>query len=111
MSKADDKLIKILIPPELTLADKNYNPAYDIPQYEWKTVAQYKEEKRLEWLEQHRNASALVVNQEGTPLYALYTSPYGSNEEAVHQLFKHLRAIKLNEWEEELDHIQEGSNK
>lgn len=104
MNQSDDELIKIPIPPELTIANANYNPAYDaVTQYEWKTVGQYKDEKRKEWLKDHAKADVFVVNQDGTPLYALYTSPYGSHEESTHHLFKTLRAQKLNEWEYEDD--------
>lgn len=103
MSKGDDELIKVPLPRELTLGDSNYNPAYvDSIQYEWKTVGQYKDDRRKEWLKHHSKADVQVVNQDGTPLYALYVSPYGEHEEATHHLFKYLRANKLNEWEDEL---------
>lgn len=105
------KLIKVAIPPPLTFADPAYNPAFDVDtqQYKWITIAQYKQEQEvkkhkytIEWYEKHKQADAIVVNQDGVPLYALYQAPEAHHEEAVAQLFKHLRAIKLNEWEEEL---------
>jgi len=96
----DKALIKVPIPPELTYEDRAYNPDLDMPQYEWKTVGQYKDERRMDWLKDHHKADVVVVNQEGTPLYALYTSPYGSHEEATYHLFKTLRANMLNEWED-----------
>jgi hypothetical protein len=101
MSK--DRMIKVVVPPKLELSDPAYNPAFDVdvPQYEWKTIAQYKQEKEverhkytIEWYEKHRQADAVVVNQQGIPLYALYHAPEAHHEEAVAHLFKSLRAIK-----------------
>lgn len=98
----NDNLIKILIPPKLKLSDKAHNPAFDIPQYEYKTIASFRKERETEFLKSHQKASALIVNQNGTPLYALYVSPQAQHEEAVAHLFKTLRAQKYNDWELEL---------
>lgn len=96
-----EPLMKIPIPPELTIADPAYNPAFDIPQYEWKTVSQWKSELTKDWHVKHAKADALIVNQNGTPLFALYKSPEADHNEMVHSLFRQLRANKFNEWEDE----------
>ena len=101
MGSKDHRLVRIPIPPKLTLADPAYNPAFDIPQYEWKTIGQFNREREVEWLKEHSRASALIVNQDGTPLYALYKSPGADHDEMVGHLFKTLRANMLNEWEED----------
>jgi hypothetical protein len=97
----DNGLMQIPIPRKLTLDDGNFNPSYDMPHYEWKTFAEYKHERTNEWWKQHAHASAVVVNQDGVPLYALYKAPYADHEEMLSQLFKQTRANMLNEWEEE----------
>lgn len=98
--------IKVPIPPKLDIASPNYNPAFNIPQYEYRTVASFEAERESkitrEFLTKHKEADVLVCNQSGTPLYALYKTPFATHNESTEYLFKMIRANKLNEWEEEL---------
>ena len=99
-----DILVKIPIPPKLELGGKEFpNPAYNVPTYEYKTVSSYKlwHEHVLEWYEKHKNASALVVNQDGQPLYALYAAPAADHAKMVDGVFKMLRAQRYSEDEYE----------
>ena len=99
--EAKRQYIKRIIPPKivLDLGKEIPNPAYDTPTYEMMTLAEYEGWQTREWYEQHKYATAIVVNQSGAPLYAMYKSPQADHDESTAHLFKTLRADRLNDWE------------
>jgi len=67
-------------------------------QYYVKGIGNYEAYKnKKNWLNQHSMADVWVSTEDGTPLYALYKSPFASQEEMSFAFFKSLRAERYSD--------------
>ncbi len=99
--QALDRPIRIPKPTPTEYTTQPIDSTHVPLEYRWMTVGAYYDQRNREaskeWYDKHKGASAIVVNQDGDALYALYVSPLGSHNESVDHLFKTLRARKYFE--------------
>lgn len=104
MQREHDRPMRVPVAHKLSFAPEPLDPAASTLEYEWTTVGRYLDEREQkasrEWYEKHRQATVLVLNQDGDALYALYVSPLGSHNESVDHLFKVMRSVRYSEDEE-----------
>ena len=74
--------------------------------YHIKSVGDFKAFKnRKDFLDRHRTADIWLTTNDGTPLMAIYKSPFCETEDAAFALFKTLRQQRYNddEYDDETD--------